>query len=279
MGFANCNQKSAGINEATCGIGPIEYAEQIDTPLEFVKPIGTGANLWPATPANYPYTLACTNLDALKAWWATPANRDAFAHVSHTFTHEDQNNATFFDINREILWNQKWLAQVTISAGSRFSPKGLIPPAITGLHNGDALRAWSTNAITQAVGDNTRPALLNTQNEFWPLITTVGVNGFAGIQITPRWATNIYYNCHLPACTTLEWQNTAAGVGDWNALLTLEKNTNTRHLLGLHRDPYMFHQANLNYQTAPNTVINGVSQKLSIFQAWVETVTQEMVRL
>jgi hypothetical protein len=41
----------------------------------------------------------------------------------------------------------------------------------------------------------------------------------------------------------------------------------------------MFHQANLNYATAGNTVINGVSQKLSMFQAWVETVIQEMIRL
>jgi hypothetical protein len=77
----------------------------------------------------------------------------------------------------------------------------------------------------------------------------------------------------------LEWQNTASGVGDWNPLLALEKATNTRHLLGLHRDPFMFHQANLNYQTAPLTTINGVTQKLSLLQAWVETVTQEVVRL
>jgi hypothetical protein len=62
-------------------------------------------------------------------------------------------------------------------------------------------------------------------------------------------------------------------------LLVIEKATNTRHLLGLHHDPYMFHQANLNYVTAGTTTINGVSAKLSMFQAWVETVVQEMVRL
>lgn len=41
----------------------------------------------------------------------------------------------------------------------------------------------------------------------------------------------------------------------------------------------MFHQANLNYVTAGNTVINGVSQKLSLFEVWVEVVIQEMMRL
>jgi hypothetical protein len=41
----------------------------------------------------------------------------------------------------------------------------------------------------------------------------------------------------------------------------------------------MFHQANLNYVTAGNTIINGVSQKLSMFEVWVEVVIQEMIRL
>merc|ERR1712098_854368 len=76
-----------------------------------------------------------------------------------------------------------------------------------------------------------------------------------------------------------EWIDTSAGSGDWNALLALEKNTNTRHLFGLHHDPYMFHQANLNYVTAGMTTINGVSKKLSLIQAWAETVTQEFTRL
>lgn len=41
----------------------------------------------------------------------------------------------------------------------------------------------------------------------------------------------------------------------------------------------MFHQANLNYQTAGQTTINGVSTKYSMLQAWVETMVQEMIRL
>jgi len=101
-------------------------------------------------------------LDALKNWFATAANKNAFAHLSHTFTHEDQNNATYFDVSREIVWNQRWLSQVGLATADRFSPKGIVPPAITGLRNGDALRAWKDNGITNAVGDNTRPTLLNT---------------------------------------------------------------------------------------------------------------------
>jgi hypothetical protein len=82
---------------------------------------------------------------------------------------------------------------VGIADATRFS-EGLIPPAITGLHNGDALRAWLTAGVKYVVGDNTRPVLMNQVNEMWPLISTVGANGYAGVQINPRWATNIYYN-------------------------------------------------------------------------------------
>lgn len=146
-----------------CRPGPIEYGEQIDTPLEFVKPIGTGTDIWPATAGLYPnFSSTCLNADPLLRWWATPSNLNAFAHISHTFTHEDQNNATYADVYREITWNQGWLAATGIANAQRFSPKGLIPPAITGLHNGDALRAWSNSGILHAVGDNTRPALLNS---------------------------------------------------------------------------------------------------------------------
>jgi hypothetical protein len=80
--------------------------DQTAGPLEFVKPLGTGINLWPSTPSNYSYTTPCTNLDQLLQWWEQTENLNAFAHVSHTFTHEIEDNATYFDVYREITWNQ-----------------------------------------------------------------------------------------------------------------------------------------------------------------------------
>lgn len=76
-----------------------------------------------------------------------------------------------------------------------------------------------------------------------------------------------------------EWVATASGSGDFNALLALEKATNTRHLLGLHHDPFMFHQANLRQTDVASITINGNTAQYSLFQAWVETVVQEMIRL
>lgn len=60
------------------------YYDQLQTPLEFVKPLGTGTNVWPPTYNNYSWSLTCARLDTLEQWWTTPGNRDAYAHVSHT---------------------------------------------------------------------------------------------------------------------------------------------------------------------------------------------------
>lgn len=131
------------------------------TTLEFQKPLGSGIDEWPNTPTSYSWTLACTQLDPVGAWFQVAANRDKFSHLSHTFTHEALNNATTSDVTKEIAFNQAWLNQVGISAG-KFSPGGLVPPAITGLHNGDAIAVWIAYGITAAVGDNTRSSLLNS---------------------------------------------------------------------------------------------------------------------
>ncbi|XHG09471.1 hypothetical protein AWENTII_012527 [Aspergillus wentii] len=279
-GNGNMEKSSSTDAGATaCNGGGIEYDSPPDTALEFKKPLGTGTDLWPTTPATYDWTSACTQLDPLLLWWTTKSNQDEFGHISHTFTHEEQNNATYSDVYKEISFNQAWMKQVGIDAATHFTSNGIIPPAITGLHNGDALQAWWDNGITNCVGDNTRSVLLNTQNAMWPYFTTVDSDGFAGMQVNGRWATRIYYNCDTPDCTLQEWIDTSAGSGTFADLLATEKADTMRHLFGLYHDGYMFHQANLRNADVADITINGVSGKYSIFQAWVETQVQEFVRL
>lgn len=214
----------------------IEYPDQTDGPPDYTKPPGTGVDIWPKTPTEYSWSLECNEIDELQNWFAEESNRDAFAHISHTFTHEDLTNATYSDTSKEISFNQAWLKQVGLYNAKRFSPNGIIPPAITGLHNADALQAWKDNGIVNVVGDNTRPLLLNKGYPFWPLNTTVAGNGYAGINVMPRWATVIYYNCDLPACTLQEWINTSAGKGTFDDLMINARDTAIRNLMGLHWD-------------------------------------------
>ncbi|KAL4737832.1 hypothetical protein BDV11DRAFT_206477 [Aspergillus similis] len=276
-GNGNIEAGTTAAGDDTCSGGAIEYDSPPDTALEFVKPLGTGTDLWPSSPTNFTWTTTCMNADSLLTWFQS--HMDDYAYISHTFTHLEENNATYSDVYKEISFNQVWLERTGFSAASKFTSNGIIPPAITGLHNGDALRAWWENGITNCVGDNTRPVLLNSENEMWPYFTTEAADGFAGMQVNPRFATRIYYNCDTPACTTQEWIDTSAGAGDFNDLLDTERAEVLRHLLGLHHDPYMFHQANLrNVGTDPITVGSETGQ-FSIFQAWVETIVAEFTRL
>lgn len=188
------------------------------------------------------------------------------------------NNATYSDAFKEIQFNQKWLAQIGIS-NARYFSKGLIPPAITGLHNGDVIRAWKELGIQIVVGDNTRPVLLSPYSEYWPLISNSTANGYDGLVIMPRWATTIYYNCDTLACTTQEWLVTSGGKGTSDDLLANAKATNTWHLLGLHHDPYMFHQANLRYTDSATYTVGTQTGKMSLLMLWTEIILQEMSRL
>lgn len=255
----------------------VDYTSPPDTALEFQKPLGSGTDLWPASFVNYTWSLDCAKLDKVASWFM--ANPNIFAHVSHTFSHEELNNATYYDASREIYFNIAWLKQVGLWTASKFSPAGIIPPAITGLHNGDAIKAWMDNGIKHVVGDNTRSVLRNQNNTFYPLITTVANNGYAGLTVIPRWATTIYYNCDTQECTTQEWVVTSGGSGTFTNLLNDARTTNSRYLLGLHPDPYMFHQANLRTGDVDNITIGPVSGALSLIQIWVEVVAQEMMRL
>jgi hypothetical protein len=282
-GNGNVEQSQTANNgDQICAPGSIQYNDIPDTPLEFQKPLGTGTNNWPATPTKYAYTAQCINLDPLKTWFSTASNRDKWAHISHTYSHMELNNATYSDAAKEIQFNQAWFSAVGLAKAKYFTANGLIPPAITGLHNGDVLKAWKDNGLTNCVGDNTRPVLRNSINDMYPYITTFASNGYDGFQVNPRWATRIYYNCDTPDCTASEWVATSSpqpNPGDFATLLATEKADTVRHLLGLYHDGYMFHQANLRQTDVQPITINGVTAKISIFQAWVETQVQEFVRL
>ncbi|KAK6358154.1 hypothetical protein TWF730_007508 [Orbilia blumenaviensis] len=263
---------------------PIWYAKDPDTtPLEFQKELGTGTDSWPANTTDFAlYTLTCLNLDPLSVWlWTAVPARSAYYFVSHTFTHLSLNNATYSDTFKEINWNLRYFKTTGLTANTQISLGGIIPPAITGMHNGDALRAMKDNNVWNAVGDNTRAPLRNPNSTYWPLYTTMANNGFDGFQITPRFATRIYFNCDTSDCTVGEWLATSTAKGDINTLLSVERETTINSLLNLMHDPYMFHQANMRTNVTNSVTIPGTSltSKFSLLQMWTETQIAEFQRL
>ncbi|KAH7140257.1 hypothetical protein B0J13DRAFT_477347 [Dactylonectria estremocensis] len=257
----------------------VDYDEVADTELEYMKPLGTGEDRWPEDYEYYNWTSTCALLDDFADWFTVEANRDAFAHVSHTFTHLELNNATYHDAAREIQFNQEWMEQVGIDKAARFSPNGIIPPAITGLHNGDVIEAWMANGITHVVGDNTRSVLRNTGHVYWPLISNVADNGYDGLTIVPRFSLAIYYNCATAECCAAEWAAISAGTGVFDDLMEISRTTNVRNLLALMADPYMFHQANMHQTDVEERTVGEYTAKMSLVMYWTETIAQEIARL
>ncbi|KAK6537992.1 hypothetical protein TWF694_010885 [Orbilia ellipsospora] len=269
--------QSIGLSPKTCSI-PIAFvrAEEV-TALEYQKILGTGTDMWPPN-STYTWTQACMKKDPLVAQFMDPATRDAFGLISHTFTHLGENPIDYDDAFREITFNQQFAKLATFDKAAHWSGKGLIPPAITGLHNGDAIRAWSTSGLTSCVGDNTRPPLQSPFNPYWPLLTNMSANGFDGFTVMPRFSTRIYFNCDTANCTLSEWINTSKGSGDIFTLLDLERSSTAKNLLALRQDPYMFHQANLRYYDVDQLTINGNNQRYSLLQMWVESVLNEFTQ-
>ncbi|KAK6516527.1 hypothetical protein TWF506_006433 [Arthrobotrys conoides] len=183
--------------------------------------------------------------DPLALQFMDKTYRDAFGLMSHSFTHLGENPITCEDAYREITFNQSFAKLATFTSAAKWSGKGLVPPAITGLHNGDALRAWSTTRLTSCVGDNTRPLLISPFNLYWPFITNILSNEFDGFNVIPRFATRVYFNCDTANRTLREWIDTSARKGDIFDLLNLKRESTAKNLLALRQDPYMFHQANL----------------------------------
>jgi len=97
--------------------------------------------------------------------------------------------------------------------------------------------------------------------------------------IMPRWSNPIYYNCDTAECTWSEWITTSGGWGDFNSLLEFSRTSYTRALLGLHHDPFMFHQANLRWGDVTSHTIGTQSGPMSLIVMFIETLAQEMMRL
>ncbi|KAF3924430.1 hypothetical protein AA313_de0207995 [Arthrobotrys entomopaga] len=275
----------------SCPTSVVYTAVQPVTALEYMKPPGTGNDLWPVS-QTYNWPDKCIFYDPVAKMFTqnntggTDINgvSDIFALVSHTFTHEGENPITYNDAVREIQYNQQFQKRSFFDQAKRFSSNGIIPPAITGLHNADAIKAWMENGIKFVVGDNTRPPLRNQQSDRWPLISTVADNGYAGLVIIPRWASRIYFNTDGVASVVQEWLDVSPtqATNSMTNLLSIERATTAQYLLGLYHDPFMFHQANLRVWPDTGVQINGVTSSgsgpWSLIQMWTETILNEFTQ-
>ncbi|KAJ3017196.1 UNVERIFIED_CONTAM: hypothetical protein HDU68_011805 [Siphonaria sp. JEL0065] len=253
--------------------------DMTDTGLDWKKPLGTGQTLWNLTGVNTNWNKAALAADTLYNFFSAPGNLTSvtskFLWCSHTFTHEIFNNNTYSDVANELNFNFHLASKDLWGLDGQpfWSNRSMVTPGISGIFNGDALRALTDFGITGVVGDSSRNKTLNTERPlWWPMITTVADNGFDGFIVIPRQSLNIYFNTTNSAYNAELYNNIYKTNHTFDDILGFEVQRNMRTLALLNWAPAMFHQANLRNADMPIVTAGTKSGKLSLMQQWVETV-------
>ena len=207
------------------------------------------------------YTVSNTN----KFWWQ-----------SHGLAHMLRDDLLSEDCFIEDRGTTEIANIIGLWESPYYNPRSMVTGGITGLYNPACLQTAADVLIKCFPGDNsfnpdngTPVSLVNDDNQFHSIFTTTSTNGFAGSQIIPRYASNIFFNCATADCLVQEqaWiRRNVCGCdnvdpsqdpgecplctellefGSTEALFEFEAETTTRNLLTGRRDKYMFHQANL----------------------------------
>ncbi|KXS13980.1 hypothetical protein M427DRAFT_136073 [Gonapodya prolifera JEL478] len=263
--------------------GPDANWIDIDTeshvPVEFIKPAGAAADVrWPATFSTAWSSSALAAADPLYNYFITGGiTAGNFFFTSHTFTHENFDNTSTSDIDKELKTNNKMAGAgfLNLVGTPWWSSTSMVTPQISGLHNEFALSTLLANGITTIVGDNSRPAISDSTRpyDFW--VSTQATSNFDGYTVIPRWPCHVYFFCTQP--NEIEYiynnmYNATLGLSSWSQILQREQDRMLLLLLGIRHDPTMFHQANLRNADMPTVTVGGVTGKFGLLQQWVEEV-------
>ncbi|CBJ25807.1 conserved unknown protein [Ectocarpus siliculosus] len=209
-----------------------------------------------------------------------------FYHGHHTLIHLSRDQLRETDCVTEDSGNVQIALMTGMWDSDNYNWRSMVSPGITGLFNENCLDSAAQNLMVCYPGDNTfdgtvsgATILVNEDNQFHSIYSTVADNGYDGIQIVPRFATYVYFNCVTGSCLVNENEyirrfvcgctpldpsiadytctSTAdecvdddgapdiQSFGDIEALFDAEASTTTRYMLTGRRDKYMFHQANI----------------------------------
>jgi hypothetical protein len=179
------------------------------------------------------------------------AQQAEFKWINHTYTHQNLDAVSYEIARREVGENVRSAAALGFF---RFSGQSLVTPEISGLSNGDAMRALFDAGVRYVVSDTSRP-------EGLPASPNTGIRNPIRLAILeiPRRPTNLFYNVSTPS----EW------VGEYNEiyrsywgrdltfaeLLDVESDFLVRYMLRFEVYPWMFHQANFRAYREGQTLL------------------------
>jgi len=236
--------------------------------IDFIKPMGEGVTNWPVNRFEPNWTEEYLSRDKLYQYFKVKENRANFFWSSHTFTHENLDNASRSDIDNEIRVNIEMAKMLDLVDEEWWSSKSIITPQISGLHNGDAIEIFRQYGIVSATGDISRDDITNSTNPYLPFITTVDTSSVGGFPIIPRSPTEIYYYASTPEENTYiynyMYSSYFGGDSTWEQILERESVRVLRLMMLLRHEAHQFHQANMRSDDS--------TDHHSLLQDWVEAV-------
>jgi len=234
-----------------------DYALEVDgeryVDLEFVKEPGTGDKRWPKE--NYKFSskqLENFKKDDLYKYFANNVTiQQEFFWSSHTFSHENLDNASRSDVDNEIRLNLEVADMLGLRDKEYWSGGSIITPQISGLHNKDALEIFQQYGIYSATGDLSRPAICNVANPYLPYYTTLESSNLEGFPVVPRTPTEIYYFCSNRTENTWMYNqiynNYFGKDSTWDEIAERESKRTLLLMTKLRHEAHQFHQANLRH--------------------------------
>jgi len=216
--------------------------------IEYVKVPGKGVNRWPMSNWTIPYDNDFLRKDELFKYFEKEENQKNFFWSSHTFTHENLDEATTSDADNEIRNNIELAKRLGIYDKEWWSGKSIITPQISGLRNVDAINIFKKYGIESGTGDLSRPTLGNKENPYLPFITTKESSNYEGFPIIPRSPTEVYYSSSNTEENTFIYNlmyEEELGESTWDEILERETNRAITLMLNLRNEAHQFHQINI----------------------------------
>jgi hypothetical protein len=199
-----------------------------------------------------------------------------FDWINHTWGHPNMDAMSSDLVELEIEANCDLAAAYGLG---RFSCAEAVTPQISGLDNPDAVFGLLAAGVRAVVSDASISAAKNPGNPGSnPSHNTGRHNPLdPNLYQVPRHATNIYFNCSLPAELVdlyNERQRETLGYDStYEQILEREGDVGLHYLLTYNANPLMFHQANLRVFT------DATGAPRSLYTDWVDSVLDRYLDL
>ncbi|OUM60468.1 hypothetical protein PIROE2DRAFT_46235, partial [Piromyces sp. E2] len=243
--------------------------------LEFKKEPGQGTKNWPEENYQFKFSESLLKQDKLYTYFQNKANREEFYWSSHTFTHENLDNASRSDVDNEIRVNIEMAKRFGLVNEDGTSEKwwsggSIITPQISGLRNRDAIEIFNQYGIHSGTGDLSRPTLCNLENPYLPYYTTMEGSNYEGFPVIPRSPSEIYYHCSTSEENTWMYNQIYREVfgkdSDWKTIIERESTRVLTLMMKLRHEAHQFHQANLR---------NADIKENSLLQQWTDAIVEK----